>query len=140
MTATTPGAASPASLVKKQTGTIPSIFPHVFYKNVKWQEEYGAEGFGRERCGIDEAELVSSELANGAHAPVLDIDVPHALVPSSTPGHSHLYLDVPMKWRQYKKLLRAMAKAGVIEKGYMKASISRGHSAARVPWLKKPTS
>ena len=85
------------------------------------------------------AQLVTSLMRHekGRHAPVLDLDVPHELVPSSTPGHAHLYLDVPMSWWRYKRLLKALARAGVIEKGFVKASIARGHTDVRVPWLKK---
>lgn len=85
------------------------------------------------------AQLVTSQMRHrkGWHAPVLDIDVPHELVPSTTPGHAHLYIDVPMSWWRYKRLLKALAKAGVVEKGFVDASIRRGHTDVRVPWLKK---
>lgn len=71
------------------------------------------------------------------HAPVLDIDIPHTLVPSSTPGKGHLYLDVLMTWEDYVDLLRILAKVGVIEPGYYRASERKGFSAARLPWVKK---
>jgi len=85
------------------------------------------------------AQLVTSLIAGRKkmHAPVLDLDVPHTLVASTSEGHSHLYLDVPMTWWRYKRLLRALAKAGIIEKGYVKASLRRKHTDVRVPWLKK---
>jgi hypothetical protein len=94
------------------------------------------------RVSVDtpgEAELVSSEIGNGMHAPVLDIDFHAALVPSSTRDHFHLYLDIPLTWRQYKRLLRALARAGIIEDQYARMSIKRRHSSVRVPWLHKPT-
>jgi hypothetical protein len=118
---------------------IPSRLPHKLYKKVKWQDEYGAVGWSRTPAVLTDAEVVSSELhdAIGDHAPVLDIDVPIGIVPSSTPGHCHLYIDVRMSWRQYKRMLKAMAAAGVLEEGYVKASIRRRHTAVRVPWLKK---
>lgn len=71
------------------------------------------------------------------HAPVLDLDIPHELVPSATPGHSHLYLDVSMTWEQYKKLLKVLAEVGIIEHGYYRASVAKGFSAARLPWCPK---
>jgi len=117
---------------------IPGRYPRVMYKEVKWQDEYGAEGWSRtEATGWQDAEVVSSEIGGGMHSPVLDIDVSAYLVPSSTPGHSHLYIDYPMSWRQYKRLLKALAKSGLVEPGYVKASIRRKHTAVRVPWLKK---
>lgn len=71
------------------------------------------------------------------HRPVLDIDFPVKLVPSSTEGHFHLYLDKEMPWSTYKNLLNALAAAGIIEKGYAAASIARGYSTVRLPWEKK---
>lgn len=112
-------------------------FNRRLYKDVKWSDEYGHTRFRREAARMDEAEVVSSEIGNGMHAPVLDFDIPAALIPSSTPGHSHLYINHPMTWRQYKRVLKAMGKAGILEKGYVEASLMRMHSAVRVPWLKK---
>lgn len=117
---------------------IPSKLRHTFYKNVQWADEYGYAYWVRENCLIEDAEVISSELlGTDLHAPVLDIDIPAALVPSSTEGHFHLYIDQPMTWRKYKRLLKAMAAAGLLEKGYVKASIRRKHTALRVPWVKK---
>lgn len=82
----------------------------------------------RPEAGIEEVPM---------HRPVLDLDFPAMLVPSSTPGHFHLYLDKPMKWTAYHDLLGALAEAGIIEEGYAEASQVRGYSAVRVPWLKK---
>ena len=92
-------------------------------------------------CGPHKAQIVTSLIRHPegkkTHAPVLDIDVPSEWVPSSTPGHAHLYIDVPMTWWRYKRLLKALAKAGIIEKSYVKVSIARGHTDVRVPWLHK---
>ena len=86
----------------------------------------------------DEAHLVSSEvIGSDLHMPVLDIDVPHRYVPSATEGHAHLYIDVPVSWRRYKKLLKTLAIAGVIELGYARASIARGATFVRTPWAPK---
>lgn len=74
------------------------------------------------------------------HRPILDIDFGAALIPSSTEGHFHLYLDKPMTWKNYKRLLNVMAEVGVIEPGYAQASIERGYSSTRLPWVKKEES
>lgn len=73
------------------------------------------------------------------HALVLDIDHPAWLVKSSTPGHFHLYIDVPdgIPHSIYMALLGTLADANVIEPGYARASQSRGFSACRYPWVKK---
>lgn len=85
-----------------------------------------------------EADLVSSDVDGGGyHLPVLDLDVPAQLVPSATPGHSHLYIDVRMPWDKYEALLLALAEAGIVERGFADASLRRGFSSVRVPWKPK---
>lgn len=118
--------------------TVPGKLTRKMYKDVKWEDEYGS-CFSRVEATPETAQVVSSELqyGKGVHAPALDIDVPAFLVPSSTPGHSHLYIDAPCSWRQYKRLLKAMERCGILEPGYVKASINRKGSHVRVPWLKK---
>lgn len=85
------------------------------------------------------AEFLSSRrvMDSTRHAPALDLDVPAYLVASTTPGHFHLYLDVEMTWRTYRRLLKALAKAGVIEKDWAKASIACRHTFVRAPWVIK---
>ncbi|AYR00953.1 hypothetical protein PP636_gp18 [Arthrobacter phage Hestia] len=87
----------------------------------------------------DDAEVLSSlDLDTYLHRPVLDIDMPAALIPSSTPGHHHLYIDRPMTLRQYERLLNVLAEVGIVERGYVSASLDRGYTSVRLPWVKKP--
>jgi hypothetical protein len=86
---------------------------------------------------IAEAHIVLSKDASGLHRPVLDIDFPAALIPSSTAGHFHLYLDKQLDELKYMKLLDALAEAGIIEQGYANVSEARGYTSARLPWVKK---
>ena len=78
-----------------------------------------------------EATLISSRCVDGEHAPALDIDFEARLVPSSTPGHYHLFLNKKMSWRKYKRLLRALHKAGIIEYGFYRASLERKQTNLR---------
>lgn len=71
------------------------------------------------------------------HALLLDLDVPAWLLPSSTEGHTHLYVDVQIREDAYFQLLDALANAGVIQRGYADASKRRGGTALRLPWIKK---
>lgn len=73
----------------------------------------------------------------GLHAPVIDIDYPARLVPSSTPGHFHLYLDEAIPWSDYVRVLEVLADVGLIERGYANASIRRGASFVRKPGVSK---
>lgn len=72
------------------------------------------------------------------HRLLLDLDHPALLLDSSTPGHHHLYVDVEIGDVQWRELIQALAVAGVIEEGYAEASLERGHTDLRLPWVKKP--
>ena len=88
--------------------------------------------------GKAEANLISSIVdeerfgQESLHAPVLDLDVPAYLVPSKTPGHSHLYIDKPMTWYEYEGLLRALERAGVLEPGYVAVAKQLHMTAVRL--------
>lgn len=71
------------------------------------------------------------------HAVVLDLDIPAWLVPSSTPGHSHLYIDAAIPEPIYFRLLDVLVEARVIDFGYAEASKAKGASYARLPWVRK---
>lgn len=87
---------------------------------------------------LDGANVVTSRVGVGnTHRVAIDLDLDAALVPSSTPGHHHLYIGRDMPWEQYVKLLDVLKEVGVIQPGYHKASIARGATVLRVPWEKK---
>lgn len=90
---------------------------------------------------VEEAQVITSLIDRPGpkvHKVVLDIDLPAQLIPSSTPGHFHLYIDTEVPHDDYMKLLETLGHAGVIEPGYLGASKDRGFTAARLPWVKKP--
>jgi len=85
-----------------------------------------------------EANLISSLCDDGRHMPVLDIDrMPVKVVESSTPGNFHLYIDRPMTWAAYARLLAALGAAGILEAGYVSASLERGATYVRKPGVRK---
>lgn len=88
---------------------------------------------------LAQAVLVSSEMDDGSrrHRPVLDLDLPAFVLPSSTPGHVHLFIDRPMGWVRYQRLLEALADAGLVERNYVAASTRRRQTGVRVPWIRK---
>lgn len=89
----------------------------------------------RDAAGLNDPTVNEQEML---HKVVVDIDMPARLVPSSTPGHFHLYIDHEMTWRQYVQLLDALVEAGIVEPGYVKAAERRGFTAVRLPWITKP--
>lgn len=113
------------------------------FKVTKWDEDSSVTYSKEERepaVSIAEANVSTSirEDAEDCHALLLDLDVPAWLVPSSTEGHSHLYVDVKIPTAKYYVLLDALADAGVIQQGYANSSKHRGGTALRLPWIRKP--
>lgn len=97
---------------------------------------------------IERANLITSIVKAGGlarlggefatHKVVIDVDLPCRLVESSTPGHYHLFIDHAMTWPAYVELLNALTAAGIVEPGYLAAALQRGHTAVRLPWVRKP--
>jgi len=85
----------------------------------------------------DKANLISSETNAGCHLPVLDIDYSAELVPSTTPGHFHLYLNKPVSWAKYENVLKALSEAGLIEEGFYRNSVKRQATYVRPVGVKK---
>ncbi len=90
-------------------------------------------------CVKETANLVSSLCDDGKHRLILDLDIPARLVPSSTEGHSHLYIDADMSFDTMIALIDALASAGVVERKWAAAVRARGMALVRPPWVKKPT-
>ena len=91
-------------------------------------------------CGLEEANLISSttDYRSGTyHKPVLDFDFPCRLIPSTTDGHFHLYIDFHIEKSKYFNLLDAMQQAGLLQKAYVEHAKQRGYTAVRPPWVRK---
>jgi hypothetical protein len=116
-----------------------SPLPGQVYQVVQTFTEYDAETERYATTDLTEAQVITSLIAGETekHKLVLDIDLPAQLIPSTTEGHFHLYVDTVIEERKWEALLIALAEAGVIEPGYMRASIARGFTAVRLPWIKK---
>lgn len=94
-----------------------------------------------EVADLEEANIITSEVAygpnRGTHKVLLDIDMPVKILPSSTEGHFHLFIDKELDTGVYFDLVEAFVKAGIVEDGYLAASAERGYTAVRVPWVPK---
>lgn len=116
---------------------------------------------------LEGANLISSLCDDGLHMPVLDVDTMPAwkavlelvdswrwtfpsiappyvdpdwvdVVDSSTPGHSHIYVNAAMTWENYEPLLDHLRSRHVIEEGYYKAALARKATFVRPPGVLKP--
>lgn len=119
----------------------PLKLPHVFRKAEKLSVSIKESLTGPfpQPCAPEDANLISSEMigTNSLHYPVLDIDMPCRLVPSSQPGHYHLYIEAPIMWSEYVKLMKVMRDVGILQVGFVESAIARGFSSVRPPWVKK---
>lgn len=117
------------------------------FKVKNWVSEYGEMGDRDEVSDLDSADVASSWRKNpwgldddpkrGHHIVAIDLDIPAYCEASSTPGHGHLYIDVDLPWFQYERLLNVLSECGIVEEGYARVSIERGHTDLRLPWVKK---
>lgn len=127
--------------------TLLSAEPRTLHVAKLATSDYDDTEIERPVADIETANVVSSIMrghtpapgggGSGHHLPVLDLDVPAVLIPSSTDGHWHLYLDVQVPDAAYWPMLEALATAGVLEGGYVRASKARGYTSVRLPWVKK---
>ena len=110
----------------------------LLYRVASMSEDYDPNGTetGRHPVErIEEADVIASLASDGMHYPVLDLDFPARLTPSETPGHFHLAIDQAVEWDAYVAVLEALGAAGLLEPGYVTASIDRGASyVATRPW------
>lgn len=111
-------------------------------------EEEAAQKIVEDHVPLERATAVSSRVMGLAtdtelykspnlHKPVIDLDVPHCYVSSTTEGHGHLIIDKELTWEQYMELLSVLVKCGIVEQGYLNVALMRGESWIRVPWVSK---
>ena len=121
------------------------VINHVFYRaklNDSLQSgEIKPENMKDSRRVVDiqDANIVSSFVGevDGVryHRPLLDIDLPVNLLPST--NNHHLYLDKILTEEQYVALLTALHEAGIIGKGNVSQMQVYGATTLRLPWIKK---
>lgn len=81
--------------------------------------------------------LVSSRTWDGRQMPILDLDFDHLVVESTSEGHHHLFINVPMSQLKWAVLMLVLWWAGVLEMGNVVWSLRRGANFVRVPGLTK---
>lgn len=95
---------------------------------------------------LNEADIVTSEVvplfgfpnAVPKHMVMFDVDIPMVVIPSTTPGHNHVYFpNTHVSKNDLFNVLDALAGAGIVERGYAEASKARGFTALRLPWVRK---
>lgn len=140
-------AGAPAGLVSLLTRM-------TFWNRIRWEaSDYDEEDDDRVTTELlEDSEAVGSKVTEhdvidfGSLEPVdtiamrclaIDIDVPAWLIPSSTEGHSHLYVDLLVTDDALWTFLDAAAEIGLVESGYVAACKARGMTSLRAPWVRK---
>lgn len=91
----------------------------------------------RYRITAAKANLISSKTTDGRQMPIIDLDFDFHIVPSSTPGHAHLFIDHPMSKFRWAILMLALWFTGAVEMGYAVWSLRRGGNFVRTPYTVK---
>lgn len=86
---------------------------------------------------IDHMNVFGSRLDNGNHVPLFDFDFPVELVPSSTPGHFHLYVSKEIGWEHYRDILLAMRRARLLDAGWVDSALEERCATIRPPHVMK---
>lgn len=82
-------------------------------------------------------EVITRPEPHSWHIPMIDLDIPAVLIPSSTPGHSHLVIETELQWEDYLRLLDVMVDIGLVQAGFRDAALERGETFLRLPWIRK---
>jgi hypothetical protein len=84
-----------------------------------------------------DANLISSQKVNGKHTLFLDLDQEHFIAPSTTEGHSHIYINTDLSTDALKEIIGVLAKHGVVQEGIKKQLDTSGFLTFRPPGVKK---
>jgi hypothetical protein len=100
--------------------------------------EYHRENINSDTEDLDAANLISSQVTGTTrHRPILDLDFPAALIPSSTEGHFHLYLDKELTHDQMDRLVTTLWELGIIADGNLNQWQRSKRLFLRLPWVRK---
>lgn len=73
----------------------------------------------------------------GLHYPMLDLDFPVHLFPSSQEGHYHSIMEKPLSYDQYDKLIKVMTEVGLLNPCTYDRFKQRNQTRLRAPWVLK---
>lgn len=88
--------------------------------------------------GPSHARKLINEAERQVYPFIVGLETPARLLPSSTPGHHHLYMDTELPWNDYALLLKRLEEATIIQRGFYRASLERKQTMLRKPGVLKP--
>lgn len=94
-----------------------------------------------DRASPGDANIITSVIYqddnNTIHLPLIDLDIEHLYIKSSSYGHAHLYLNTQLTHEEYRELLRVLHKCGIIGKGTFDQLERDGSTQLRLPGIIK---
>lgn len=111
---------------------------NVFYR-ANLAQEYGSDSFNRPLTEVHplDANLISSQKANGKHVLLLDLDQESFSIESTTAGHQHVYINADLSLEALKEIVDVLAKHGIVQAGIKKQLENSNCLTLRPPGVKK---
>lgn len=111
---------------------------NVFYR-ASLSDDSDGPGFDKAHIEVHplDANLIGSQKLNGKHVLFLDLDQEHFISPSSTPGHSHVYVNADLGLDALKEIIDVLAKYGIVQGGIKNQLDISGFLTFRPPGVKK---
>lgn len=111
------------------------------------REEDDSDFTVTDMAGRQAPNVVSSEISRGpaytnaeddsVHLVLIDLDFESALIPSTTPGRYHLYVDKKMSKEKYSDFVKMLKEFGVVAQGNLNQIEKTGRTYLRMPWVRK---
>lgn len=112
---------------------------NVFYRAKLKTDSGDPDGFSKKLTEVHplDANLISSEKANGKHVLMLDLDQKSFITDSSTGQHRHVYIDADLDLDALKEIVDVLAKHGILQQGIKKQLESSNCLTFRPPGVTK---
>jgi hypothetical protein len=112
---------------------------NVFYRAQIAADSADDQGFNKVLTEVHplDANLISSEKANGKHILMLDLDQDNFVSASTTTGHSHVYIDADLSLDDLQEIVDVLAKHGILQSGIKKQVETGKCLTFRPPGVKK---
>lgn len=126
-----------ASLLRKAAIDFPLNGDSEFKVDDTWDERWEKDVLLWEESNAISSAYREDTHLKGKHALLLDLDIEHVYVPSSSPYHGHLIIEAKLSKEDMLEVLTVLSKHGILQGGYVSAAHARGAAWLRTPWTKK---
>lgn len=125
------------SLLRKAVIDFPLNGDSEFKVDDHWDERWEKDVLLWEESNAISSAYRDDTHNKGKHALLLDLDVDHVYVPSSTKYHGHLIVNVALKQEDMQEVLDVLNRHGILQDGFVSAARARKCAWLRTPWTSK---